>query len=232
MEFKEFFFEKLDSTQEFAKRNINALPFFSLIETLEQTHGKTRKKDKTWYSKKSEGLYLTFILPKPKIYPLFLFSLIFSLNFVDYINTYLYIPLKIKWPNDIYLNQKKVAGILLEYYKRKILLGIGINLYQKDFPQEIKDKATSFLSEGYNVNKEDIKEILKYLILKSLNESNFNKNKYEDYLILKEKFVKIKTFNKTLYGKVMGISKQGELILQTKQKFFKILEGEVIFWKD
>jgi len=209
MEFKEFLFEKLDSTQEFAKRNINVLPTFSLIEALEQTYGKTRKKNKTWYSKKGEGLYITFILPEPKINPLFLFSLIFSLNFVDYINTYLYVPLKIKWPNDIYLNQRKVAGILLEYYKGKILLGIGINLYQKNFPQEIKDKATSFLNEGYKVNKEKMKEILKYLIFKSLNETTFNKTKYENYLILKEKFVKIKTFNKILSGKVKGVSEQG-----------------------
>ena len=49
MKFKEFFFEKLDSTQEFAKRNINILPYYSLVEALKQTQGKTRKKGKIWY---------------------------------------------------------------------------------------------------------------------------------------------------------------------------------------
>ncbi|HIP93637.1 MAG TPA: biotin--[acetyl-CoA-carboxylase] ligase [Desulfurobacteriaceae bacterium] len=231
MEFKEFFFEKLDSTQEFVKRNINILPPYSLVEALKQTQGKTRKKDKIWYSKEGEGLYITFVLPKPKVYPLSLFSLIFSLNLVDYINNYFYIPLKIKWPNDIYLNQKKLAGILLEYYKGKILLGMGINLYQKNFPPEIKDKATSFLKEGYKLDKEEIKEILKFLVLRSLKEENFDKEIYEKYLLLKGKFVKVKTLDKTFSGIVLGVSNQGELILKTDQELIKILEGEVIFWE-
>lgn len=57
----------------------------------------------------------------------------------------------IKWPNDIYLNNKKLCGILTELVTFRGLtavVGIGINLTAEDFPEEIRDIATSFLREG------------------------------------------------------------------------------------
>lgn len=57
----------------------------------------------------------------------------------------------IKWPNDIYLNNKKLCGILTELVTFRGLTavtGIGINLTEREFPEEIRDIATSFLKEG------------------------------------------------------------------------------------
>lgn len=57
----------------------------------------------------------------------------------------------IKWPNDIYLNNKKLCGILTELVTFKGLtavVGIGLNLTEKDFPEEIRNIATSFIREG------------------------------------------------------------------------------------
>lgn len=57
----------------------------------------------------------------------------------------------IKWPNDIYLNNKKLCGILTELVSFKGLtavVGIGINLTETEFPGEIRDIATSFAKEG------------------------------------------------------------------------------------
>ncbi len=231
MRFKEFIFETLDSTQEFAKKNIDVLPFFSVIEAKEQTCGKTRKKDINWFSKREEGLYITFILPKPVINPISLFPLNFAAYFVNYINTHLYIPLKLKWPNDIYLNGKKLSGILAENYKNRVLLGIGINLYQKDFPKELQNKATSFLKEGFKVDKNEIKEILKFIIIKTINLEFFDKYLYEKYHFLNNKKALIKSGNKIFKGKVLGISFQGELLLQTEDKILKFIEGEVLSWE-
>ena len=84
----------------------------------------------------------------------------------------------IKKPNDIYINNKKLAGILIEtkYLENKLLyviIGIGININQKKFPKEIKTTATSiFLETGKTF---DVYEVLNYI----------NDNFYKEF-ILKE----------------------------------------------
>ena len=68
------------------------------------------------------------------------------------------LPLNLKWPNDILLNDKKIAGILCEYIPGTgVIIGIGINLNQTGFPKEIEDKATSLkLETGNTVNRIDL----------------------------------------------------------------------------
>lgn len=69
---------------------------------------------------------------------------------------------QIKWPNDIYLNNKKLGGILTELITFRGLtavVGIGINLSEIDFPEEIREIATSFAREG--IAPPDKKELIK-----------------------------------------------------------------------
>jgi len=74
--------------------------------------------------------------------------LIISLAITDLLKDYSLNP-KIKWPNDILINNKKVCGILCEFKQSPhgnfIICGIGVNLYQdiSDFNEELRDKATS-----------------------------------------------------------------------------------------
>ena len=69
------------------------------------------------------------------------------------------LPVQIKWPNDIVINGKKVCGILTEMsaqmdYVNYIVIGIGINVGNEEFPEEIKDVATSiYLESGKHVNR-------------------------------------------------------------------------------
>jgi len=63
---------------------------------------------------------------------------------------------QLKWPNDLYLNHKKCAGILVEKVKDKLLIGIGLNLSTTDFPPEIESKATSLAHEGIILEKEQL----------------------------------------------------------------------------
>ena len=78
----------------------------------------------------------------------------------------------IKWPNDIYLHGRKLGGILTELITARgvtAVVGIGINLRETDFPEEIRDLATSFVKEGINPPQkqlliEKITEILDRLV--------------------------------------------------------------------
>jgi BirA family transcriptional regulator, biotin operon repressor / biotin---[acetyl-CoA-carboxylase] ligase len=149
------------------------------------------------------------------------------------------VPVKLKWPNDILLNGKKLAGILCECIPNTppvVIVGIGINLNQSTFPEEIKDIATSIkLESGNTLNRAD----LVLSLLKNL------EREYENFLQEKkvpllqkwtektDMFGKIMTVyqkGKSLTGTATGLDQEGRLILQTPDSQQHILDsGEVSF---
>lgn len=131
---------------------------------------------------------------------------------------------KLKWPNDILLNGKKLAGILCEHIPGDtpaVIVGIGINLNQSYFPEDIQDVATSLkLETGKTVSRTD----LALSLLESLD------RKYEKFLQGKnENLLRKWTENsnmfgetvtvyqkgKSLTGNALKLDPQGRLILQT-----------------
>lgn len=153
-------FDTIDSTNDYAKKIANEISEGTVIISEEQTKGRGRI-GRTWDSKKSEGIWMSMIL-KPDIIPYkatFL-TLIAGASIVKALNN-LGVKASIKWPNDIIINNKKVCGILTELSSEidrinHIVLGIGINVKNMDFSQEICDIATSLYKEGYNISRVDI----------------------------------------------------------------------------
>ena len=112
---------------------------------------------------------------------------------------------KLKWPNDILLNGKKLAGILCEHIPGSspaVIVGIGINLNQTHFPEDIQDIATSLKLEiGKTINRAD-------LILSLL--ENLDRE-YEEYLQGKnENLIRKWTENSNLFGKTVTIQQKGK----------------------
>ena len=63
----------------------------------------------------------------------------------------------IKWPNDVLINGKKCAGILMEATQEAVLIGIGLNINESDFPEEIADIASSMMMEsGQRFSRESV----------------------------------------------------------------------------
>lgn len=62
----------------------------------------------------------------------------------------------IRWPNDVLLNGKKCAGVLAQLEGNTIIAGIGINVSQTEFPDDLEASATSLLLEGVTVSREDL----------------------------------------------------------------------------
>ena len=158
-------FETIDSTNDYAKKIGNELRDGSVIISEEQTKGKGRL-GRVWESKAGEGIWMSIIL-KPNIIPnkAPFITLIAGASIVKALNI-LGVDAKIKWPNDITINNKKLSGILTELSAEiervnYIVVGIGMNVKDTDFEEELKDKATSLYKENYNVARIDIvKEIL------------------------------------------------------------------------
>ncbi|ADY53541.1 biotin/acetyl-CoA-carboxylase ligase [Pseudopedobacter saltans DSM 12145] len=143
---------------------------------------------------------------------------------------------KVKWPNDIYIKNKKIAGILIEnrirgVHLRDSIIGIGLNVNQNDFHDLIY--ATSLL----NIKKKetDLEEVL--MILSQYLESRFfelksQKNLDEDYFNSLFLFNQISTFNskgEIFTGKIIGVDVDGKLLIDTESELRSFNIKEVTF---
>ena len=151
------------------------------------------------------------------------------------------LKLRIKWPNDILANGKKLAGILTEISTEMdavnyIVVGLGINVNTRfeNSPQDIKKSATSILIEnGKHFSR--IKLIHEYLKLYEQYYDMFKKNDFEP--IMKRwkeladiigKQIKVDVIGKTHTGKVVDVDNDGVLILKDDQgRLQRIFSGDV-----
>ena len=81
-------------------------------------------------------------------------TIVMAMSALEGINAVTGLPVRIKWPNDILIHRRKVAGILSEMSVRDgkiqyVVIGIGVNVNQEGFPKEIEKIATSLKKEGY-----------------------------------------------------------------------------------
>ncbi|MFA5422812.1 MAG: biotin--[acetyl-CoA-carboxylase] ligase [Phycisphaerae bacterium] len=135
-------FDSVSSTNDTAAEYANAPENDGLVVIAEQqTAGKGRAGNK-WFSEKGESLLCSILLINEKLNAELL-SLTIAVATAEAINE----TARIKWPNDVMLNGKKVAGILLESKQVKnnkaYIIGIGINCHQKEFPKALSSIATS-----------------------------------------------------------------------------------------
>ncbi len=156
-------FECLESTQTKAHERVaQGAPEGAVILAEQQTAGRGRM-GKTWYSPSGKGIWMSMIL-KPQI-PLPhapQLTLLTAVSLCRAIKRMLNIDIGIKWPNDLLVGGKKVCGILLESSAederlRYVVAGIGIsaNLRREDYPEDLRDKATSlFMESGEIVDRE------------------------------------------------------------------------------
>lgn len=152
--------ESVNSTNDYAKEIANRVPGGTLVISEEQKKGKGRL-GKSWKSKAGEGIWMSLII-KPKIEPFkapFL-TLVAGASIVKALDT-LGVNATVKWPNDIILNGKKICGILTELSAEMervnyVVVGIGINVKTLEFPEDIKEKATSLYKEGHEISRVDI----------------------------------------------------------------------------
>lgn len=219
-------FETIDSTNNYAKKDIEKLFHGDIIIADEQLKGRGRM-DKVFYSPKESGIYMTFVL-KENIFPdsIKLLSLGISNAVCRAIEEETGIIPELTW-NDIRVGEKKVCGILTEYSvevetgkAEYLIVGIGINVNNTEFPKELRDKVTSLrIFSGQEINR-------KNLIISILNEiEKIVQNKkyisqrkkilyeYMERAKLLNKKVEVKVIDKKIIGTVRGINDRGGLII-------------------
>ncbi len=152
----------VDSTNEEAKRLARSGGQHGLIVTSDsQTNGKGRFSRK-WSSGPDGGLYFSILL-KPDLPPSDIASITLSAGYAVCLAVREYTGLEaaIKWPNDIILGSKKLCGILTEMAAQSdridyVIIGIGINVNNQSFPEEIAHKAISMrMALGRPIDRSD-----------------------------------------------------------------------------
>lgn len=132
-------FAELDSTNNEARRTLEGLDNFSVLATESQTAGRGQG-EHTWYATPGRNLTFTVVL-KPRLLPArdgILITHITTVSLVKYLERY-GVDARIKWPNDIWVGDKKICGILIEnvldgQYVGASIIGIGLNINEEGWP--------------------------------------------------------------------------------------------------
>src|SRR5262249_7399824 len=142
-------FYSLDSTMNEAGRlAVKGSPEGTLVVAEEQTSGRGRF-GRVWYSERVAGLYFTLVL-RPAIQPAAapVLTLRAGVPLAEAIQEMTQLAVDIRWPNDILINEKKCAGILVEMTAEPLrvshlLVGIGVNVNHRRIPSSLAAEATS-----------------------------------------------------------------------------------------
>lgn len=176
-DFRRLHFEKIDSTQKYARRNFHNVKKdkWTLVTTEEQTDG-VGQLTRVWDSPPLVNIYVTYILPWPKdsyyttsLYQVSAISVSQTLEALNFKPT-------IKWANDVRLNEKKVSGILCETFTEEegdtTLIGIGLNVNMPiEKCRELSQPVTSMSIEaGHSYDKEEVLKLLTTNLIRNIGE--------------------------------------------------------------
>jgi len=158
-----FFIDTVSSTMDISRQLASEGAFHGTVITADfQTAGRGRIHDRVWEIERAVNLLFTILLRYQRIdiIPPALTlraGLAVSLAIEDFVSSICnyHFDVKVKWPNDIMIDGKKAAGILCEANDGYVFLGIGINTAQKEFPEHLRNKATSI---ALAMNKEQLTE--------------------------------------------------------------------------
>lgn len=242
------YYDMVDSTNTKAKQLAEQENTHGLLVIAEQQEMGKGRRGKNWNSQKGTGIWMSLII-KPKIKPVSasMLTLVAALAVTKAIRQMgeqeenrNNLEAKIKWPNDIVVNGKKVCGILTEMsseldYIHHVVIGIGINANIEKFPDEINHIATSLLLEGKKHIKRSqlvafVLEAFEAYYIKFLKTENLETmiTEYNQWLINYEEEVKIIEENVTYTGVAKGITPTGELIVILPDGTRKeVVSGEV-----
>lgn len=238
-----FYFPTIDSTNLQAKKYAEEPDADgALFLADEQTKGRGRR-GRSWSSPAGDNIFMSLLL-KPKLRPesASMMTLLAALAVAAAAEEMTGLEVKIKWPNDIVINKKKICGILTEMsseidYIHYLVIGIGINVNTGTFPEEIKEMASSlFLSSGAKKrwNRSELICLLmehleryyeQFLLTENL---SFVQEEYNRKLAGIHEQVKVLGETEDMVGISRGITEKGELIVELSDGSRKeVMSGEV-----
>lgn len=233
--------EEIDSTNtELLSGKQNYKKTGTVLLAEKQYSGRGRK-DRTWQSAKGLNLTFSLLLTKESLTNLNINHLNFaaSLAVANAIENLFQLKTELKWPNDVLINKKKVAGILTESSIKgskveRIVIGIGLNLNQVTFQGEFNFPPTSLKLEiGENINREnmlaEILNIFEELFSELTNKPENILNDWRSKCKMIGDKISIFEDDKIISGIFYDIDENGYLMLKQNNSIEKIHFGDVSF---
>ena len=223
-------FAEIDSTSTYAKTHAASLPDLTFDTASYQSEGKGRQ-GRTWKAEKDENLlYSLFIKNGPMVQAGPFLSLVAAVSLSEVLERDYKLAASIKWPNDVYIDGRKIAGILLEGIGAEcLIIGMGVNVNQLSFDGEYRISPTSLaLCLGEKVDLDTFQQRLFAQLLANL-EEHAAKNRflayYREHDYLRDKKVSYE-------GKeyiVKGVDAEFSLLLKNETEERHIVSGEISF---
>jgi len=183
-------YPEVTSTMDVAKNDCKGSPPGSLIQAEHQTQGRGREGRK-WVSNPKENLYFTILLEEDSALKASAVNLCVPIAVVKSIQEY-NVPAAIKWPNDVWVNQKKIAGMLIDCdvtgSKFSLAVGVGININEEMDSAELGQSSTSlFMETKTHIDREVfLAKFCNHLEMSLNNQYEYITNEYNSFHMLKE----------------------------------------------
>lgn len=220
--------DRIDSTNTFLMSYLREkqLPEGFVVTAEEQYAGRGQR-EQEWVSEKGTNLTFSLLLQAKflRISEQFYISKLIALALCELVQSYTTEKCRIKWPNDIYVGDRKIAGILIEnvlseHKIERSVVGIGLNVNQTVFPESIKDRVSSlFLLSGEALSKEKVlKKLCKlievyYLQLRAGKKAAIDKAYHEQLYRLNE-WCDYENEEGIFSGRIEGVDTKGKLLLK------------------
>ena len=233
-------FDSMESPQNYGKELGKKEPVHgTLILAEEQTAGRGRR-GRSWQSEKGANIAMSLCLePKLRTEHAAGLTLVMALAVAEGIKKVTGREPQIKWPNDIVLNGRKICGILTEMCFKDggyiVVIGVGINVNNTGFPEDIKGTASSLkLETGAEISREaliaSVMECFEnyYEIYEQTEDLALLKEQYESMLANKNREVNVLDPKEPYKGTAKGINSAGNLIVVCEDGTEKeVYSGEV-----
>ena len=231
MNYQSLHFTEIDSTNDYLKNSYRLLNDFTFASADYQSKGKGRN-NRQWESKKGENLLFSLLLKDKKFLanaPVM--SIYLTIEVAELLRIYGLKNISIKWPNDVYVDGKKICGVLTEsQIPDYVVIGVGLNVNQTVFSDDLRRPATSMKLE---LKKEIDIEELKIELFGQLadNLHKMYSDKYLSYFrehnFLQNKRVRVVVNNQIFIGEVVGLDDDFCLKIVCRDMVLHIDSGEI-----
>lgn len=232
-------FRKIDSTNAYLKRNYQELDNMTFVSASYQSKGKGRN-NRVWVSNIGDNLMFSVLIKDQRLIDKFASLSLLSGAVILKVLKSIDVPnVSIKWPNDVYIGDKKVCGILMESISisnkiEALVIGIGLNVNQKEFPTEAKAVSIRQIKGRkyfiHNIKRRVYKCLKNELKALLDDESDYlDVVKRNNYLLNKSCYATID--NKEELITVLDINEDNSLLIKKEDKLLNLSSGEITFHK-
>lgn len=233
------YFDYLASTMDLAMQlGIQAAPNGTLVLAESQTKGRGRL-GRSWFSPKYKGIYLSLIL-RPKISPSAspILTLLSAVSICEAIKNIVGLDAQIKWPNDVFICNKKIAGILTEMNAEVdkvnfVVIGIGLN---------VNNDKKSLVAQATSLKEQAGQSLSRVLLLQELLRKIENNyflleekgaqaiiDKWRNFSLTLGRRVKVYCQDKHIEGQAVDVDQDGALLIRKDSGLMqKVFSGDVM----